>query len=215
MSFSDLVTILRPQDGLTIREIDSNTIEVFSSDKSIVVSVNEDKSSAWIISEEWLSRPEIIASKIVNKLGCSKRIHARKCEVRRLEKPVLDDFLSKNHINGSAGSKYKFGLYFNDELVAAVSFSTPRNFQDKRSAELVRYCVKCFYSIPGGLDKLLKHYIKTYPCDDIFTYVDLGWSNGQGFRNIGFKEEGTKEVKGREVLKLRKIIDRNSSHPHT
>lgn len=215
MSFSDLVNILRQREDLTIEEIDSQTIEVSSQNRSVSISTDRTKENSWIIVEEWLNRPEILASKAINRLGLSERIHARKCVVRRLDKPVLDDFLNKNHLNGSAGSKYKFGLFYDNELMAAVSFATPRMFNGKKSAELVRYCVKSFYSIPGGLDKLLKHYVKEYPCDDIFTYVDLGWSNGQGFRNIGFQEEGTKEVKGREVLKLRKTIDRSSSHPHT
>ncbi|WP_258541443.1 hypothetical protein [Parvicella tangerina] len=215
MSFSRLLELLAQHNELQVRQLSSSAFCVESNGKELVVSVENIQQKHWRIEEQWLKSPIILFSKILNKLGLSHRIHARKCEVHRIDKPTLETFLTQHHLYGVAGAKHKFGLFHDNELVALVSFATPRMIEGKLSAELVRYCVKSGYSIPGGLDKLLKHYTKIYPCDDIFTYVDLAWSSGIGFKKIGFQEEGTKIINKTKVLRLRLITDRNSSHPHT
>jgi hypothetical protein len=43
------------------------------------------------------------------------------------------------------------------------------------------------------LDKLLKHYISEFQPEDLMTSVDLEWSSGQAFRQLGFEEIGRTE----------------------
>ena len=215
MSLDKVVEYLQLKSELKVQRTEDR-IEVTNGEHSFVVGTKDDPSVDWVVEPSQVQEsPKIIASKLINRLGASQRIHARKCCIERIEKPVMEAFLLEHHINGSAGAKHKFGLIYEDELVALVSFATPRTIKGMRSAELVRFCVKSFYSIPGGLDKLLKHYSLTYPCDDIFTYVDAAWSSGDGFKRIGFQLEGIKEIGERKMMRLRKIIGKSSSHLHT
>jgi hypothetical protein len=216
MTLDPLVALLNQREGLTITVLSDHSIQVSSQQQELLLSTQTGQKNAWVIPEDWVHEtPQIVASKVINRLGLSQRIHARKCKEVRVDKPIMNAFLADHHLNGPAGAKHKFGLTYEDELVAIATFATPRILNGKKSAELVRFCIKSYCSIPGGLDKLLKHYQEQYPCDDIFTYVDLAWSSGAGFKNIGFQEEGVKEIAGKQMLRLRLTIDRNSSHPHT
>lgn len=216
MPFERISKYLIENFDVSIQKSTDQEIIISTFENSLILSTDDSSEDVWKVDRALLSKsPMIVASKVVNKLRLSKRIHARKCEVKRIDKPTMEVFLDEHHVNGIAGAKHKFGLFLEDELVGLVSFASPRTIDGQRSAELVRYCVKSFHKIPGGLDKLLKHYCMEYPCDDIFTYVDLGWSEGSGFKKIGFEEIGEKVINERLMLKLRKIIDRNSSHPHT
>lgn len=203
MTLTELVKLLKQNEKVTVQYVNQNVLEISGNKRVVKVTAVKGNPEAWYIREAWLCFPQVLASKIIYQLGLNKRIHARKCEVARLDKPTMEHFLENYHMHGVAGAKHKFGLYYKDDLIALVSFATPRKMKGRRSAELVRYCVKPYYAIPGGLDKLLNHYVCEYPCDDIFTYVDLAWSNGAGFKRIGFIKEGVKKIDEREVAKLR------------
>ncbi len=214
MSLEHLADLLEANEALKVTWIDTASLRIFGNDREVVITTDPSKQDAWVLDSKWLDHPEIVVSKLIHKLGLSNRIHARKCSVQRVDKSTMDQFLQEHHINGVAGAKHKFGLFYLGELVSLASFATPRVINEQKSGALVRFCVKSKCSISGGLDKLLQHYIKTYPCDDIFTYVDLSWSTGNGFKRLGFRAEGTKELNGKTMLRLRLVIDKSSSHPH-
>lgn len=183
-----------------------NLIILFGGEKRISISVTPDEQGDWILQQEWLQyKSTIVISKIVNRLGLSERLHARKCQVTRIDKTKAQQFLNKYHFHGASGSKYRLGLIHDDELVALATFSTPRLIESKKSAGLSRFCVKEFYSIPGGLDKLLKFYIRNFPCDNIFTFVDTDWSGGEGFKKVGFKE--VLDSEGDQMMRLRLTLN--------
>lgn len=75
-------------------------------------------------------------------------------------------------------------------LVAVATFSHPRTFLRKerphRSYELVRFCNLKNTTVVGGLDKLLKHFVREHQPDDLMTYVDLEWSTGYSYQKLGF-----------------------------
>ncbi len=149
----------------------------------------------FIIYEDWwLNNPEIIKSKIKSIFKISERVFARKCKIQKIDKPQADLFLNENHIYGSAKSKIKIGLFYNEELYAVATFAGQRQFHDgTRSVELLRYCSKNGYTVVGGLDKLLKAYIKEYKPNSIMTYVDLDWGVGNSFLKLGFELKEKKE----------------------
>lgn len=159
---------------------------------------NKIETNAFVIFEDWwIRKPEIVKSKIISTLKISKRIFARKCIVKKITKPVADAFLEENHIYGTTKSKVKYGLFYEDNLFAVVTFAGQRQFHDgSRSVELLRYCTKNGFAIVGGVDKLLQSYIKDYQPDAIMTYIDLDWGSGSSFVKLGFKK---KEIKS-EIL---------------
>ncbi|MCB9196001.1 MAG: hypothetical protein H6600_08610 [Flavobacteriales bacterium] len=207
MSFLVLSESLGRYQDLSIIDVSERTLILNFKGRIYRFSTDEVHDVDWVIFEDWLlERSDIILSKILNKLGLSKKIYARNCEVVKLTQPVADEFLKNNHVFGPAGTKVKIGLLHHSELVAVMTFAAPRKFGDLRSGELVRFCTKVNCSITGGLNKLLNYYLKNYPCDDIFTYIDSRWGSGEGFEKIGFVKEGEKILHGVKMYSYRKVI---------
>ncbi|NOZ35251.1 MAG: hypothetical protein GXO80_08135 [Chlorobi bacterium] len=143
----------------------------------------------YVYEDRWISKPEIIKSKIKSILQISNRIYARQCEVKKITKPEADIFLKGNHIYGTVNSKLKYGLFYQNELFAVAVFASQRKFRDgSRSGELLRFCTKNGYSVIGGLDKLLQAYIRAYKPDTLMTYIDLEWGRGDAFLKLGFEK---------------------------
>lgn len=116
-------------------------------------------------------------------------IYARKCEVQEISSIVSDEFTEVNHLQGKFRSKVNLGLFFSGELVAIMTFSTPR-YNKKYEYELIRFCNKLNTRVVGGASKLLKHFIKTYNPKSIISYANLRFSKGNMYEKLGFKKIG-------------------------
>ena len=86
-------------------------------------------------------------------------------------------FLDNNHIQGNVNAKFKLGLYYNDELVSLMTFGSLRKNLGNKSSdnqyELLRFCNKKGFSIPGGFSRMLSHYIKTESPEEIITFAEV------------------------------------------
>ena len=82
-------------------------------------------------------------------------------------------------------------------LVAVATFSNARKWikgdRTVRSYEWTRYASLPQARISGGMGRLLKHFIKEVRPDDIMTYADLEWSEGDVYMRLGFTPEGRKD----------------------
>lgn len=160
--------------------------------------INEQKKSVIKIvhlwEDQWIYHNDKIKSKIKSLLGVTERIHGRQTKLINLNNTQLMNFLKSHHLNVPIKGKYKYGLTFDEELVAVMSFSKARDMtrcgQIYKSFELLRFCNKLNYTVVGGFTKLLNHFIKELNPEDIMTYIDADWSNGQSLKSIGFKLEG-------------------------
>lgn len=110
-------------------------------------------------------------------------IYARKCCIKELD--TVSDFLNQNHIQGEDKSIIKLGLYYNDLLVAVMTFGKSR-FNKNYQYELIRYATLSGYRVIGGAGKLLKYFERTYNPDSIITYVDRRYSQGNMYLKLGF-----------------------------
>ena len=54
--------------------------------------------------------------------------------------------------------------------------------------ELLRYCTVANFNIIGGAGKLLKYFERNYNPSKIISYADRRWSQGNLYRQLGFKE---------------------------
>ena len=146
-----------------------------------------------IFENEWLAKQDIVKSRLRNLLGIyDKIVYARKCSVKDVTPLESMAFQELNHIQGGVCSKVNFGLYLDDELVSLMTFSKPR-FNKKYEWELVRFCNKCGYHVPGGASKLLKYFERTYHPKSIVSYADRRWSmdsNVTLYNVLGFKRIG-------------------------
>lgn len=135
--------------------------------------------------DEWLTKQPIVKSRIRSLVGASYKIPARKCTVQKIDFPR--EFLSTNHIQGAgAPTSCNYGLFFEGELVAVMTFAKPR-FSHICTTELVRYCSLLDVTVVGGAGKLLKAFVKDYPANSILSYSDKRWSAGGLYKTLGFE----------------------------
>lgn len=82
-------------------------------------------------------------------------------------------------------------------LIAVATFSNARkwnkNGKEIRSYEWTRYASLPDMRVSGGMGKLLKAFIEEVQPDDIMSYADLEWSEGNVYKTLGFKTEMPKD----------------------
>ncbi|WP_443947161.1 hypothetical protein ACJVDH_08630 [Pedobacter sp. AW1-32] len=144
----------------------------------------------------WATKRAQVIARIQSLLGFNTRLHGRKTKVARIDKPTADLFLDKHHLQGPVSSRYKFGLFLQEELVGVATFSALRKMKHSpnyTSAELIRFAIKSGFSVTGGLSKLLAHFKYVYHPNDIMSYADCDWSAGASYARLGFTLEGKLE----------------------
>ena len=144
-----------------------------------------------IFEDEWLEKTEIVKSMIKNQLGITgNRIFARKCQLKEIDTPAARKFLTENHLQGYCPSGVRIGLFYNDELVAVMTFGKSRHFigSGKYQIELLRYATKINTLVTGGASKMFKYYVRTYNPQSIVSYADRRWSDGHLYTTLGFEK---------------------------
>lgn len=139
-----------------------------------------------IFENEWEYKKDIVISRLKNLLGISSRIYARKCTIRELEVSEAKVFFNTNHIQGYTGASVKLGLYYQEELVASMTFGKSR-FSNTEEWELIRYANKLNFSVVGGASKLFKYFLRNYTPNSIISYSDKRWNTGNLYTQLGFK----------------------------
>lgn len=129
---------------------------------------------------------EIWKSVIINKFGLSKKIYARKTELRELKYCQIKEFLVENHIQGEIESSINYGLFYNNELVQVMTFAKPR-LNMNYDYELIRLCSKKFTSVVGGASKLFKHFVMQHSGANIISYANRRFSMGRIYKILGFE----------------------------
>ena len=163
----------------------------------------------------YVAKTDLVESRILVMLGKFTRLHARHCFVERIDKPVADNFLEANHLQGSVKAKFKYGLFLKPsyierflgsvvrentengiqslepKLIATATFSGGRTMKmgervGTRSFELIRFATMQDHVVVGGMNKLMKIFIEEHQPDDIMSYADRDWSDGRSYDKLGF-----------------------------
>jgi len=145
-----------------------------------------------IYEDDWLYKQNIVKSRILNILGKSNKIYARKCEIKEItDNNMVKDFLELNHIQGFVGSKIKIGLFYNEEIVSLMTFGSLRIPMGQKSSissfEMLRFCNKININVIGGASKLFKYFIEKYNPIEVISYADCSWSNGDLYKKLEFE----------------------------
>jgi len=142
-----------------------------------------------VFSNFWHNKKEIVKNTIKMKLKCFDQpsIYARKCSVKLINNKIAKEFLNKYHIQGYTPATVCLGLFYNESIVALMTFSKNRTGIGKinNNTELVRFASSG--SIVGAAGKLLAYYKKQYPNEIIVSYSDNEWSNGNLYKALGFQ----------------------------
>jgi hypothetical protein len=143
-----------------------------------------------IFEDEWVYKSDIVKSMIKNKLGLTEnKIFARKTIVKEIiDNKLVRDFLDKNHIQGYVKSKFKLGLFHENEMVSLMTFIKSRKSIaiQENSFELNRFCNKLNTNVIGGASKLFKYFIKNYQPKEVISFADRRYSNGGLYEILGF-----------------------------
>jgi hypothetical protein len=134
----------------------------------------------------WYQHKAIWKSIIVAKLGLTEKLMARKCKLRELTKAEAAVFFNENHLQGSVGCELAYGLFYDAELVAAMSFGKPR-FNKAYEWELLRYASKLNLSVLSGASRLLKRFIVEHAPKSIISYAKREHSQGKLYSVLGFR----------------------------
>jgi len=145
-----------------------------------------------VYQDDWMFKQDIIKSRILNLLGKSKKIYARKCEIREItDNKIIRDFLNQNHLQGFIGSQFKIGLFYQEELVSLMTFGFQRKSMGTKSIEgsyeMIRFCNKLNTNVIGGASRLFKYFIDHYSPNEVISYADRSWSSGDLYEKLGFK----------------------------
>ena len=133
------------------------------------------------------THPEAVLARVKYRLGhLNVVVGARKLSILEVDQTLEKEFLNKWHVQGYTPSKYCIGLWLNNELISLMSFGAPRYKQKDECMELIRFCSHGEYSVPGGANKLWKHWIKENPTIDIVSYSLIRWGEGRLYEKLGF-----------------------------
>lgn len=147
-----------------------------------------------IFGSEWTYSRTVIQAMLRNLLHKNEyRIYARNCTVRTIQSSAASQFLNENHRQGTAGAAVRYGLFYQDELVAVMTFGKMRNSigTDRTDLsdcwELVRFCTKLDTSVVGGASKLFKQFLRDYQPARVRSFSDRAHTRGDLYPQLGFK----------------------------
>jgi hypothetical protein len=82
-------------------------------------------------------------------------------------------------------SKWQYGLFYHDQLVAVMTFGKSRFGE---GIELLRFCNALNTNVVGGAGKLLARFRSDHPeIQKIVSYADRRWSAGNLYEKLGFE----------------------------
>jgi hypothetical protein len=127
-----------------------------------------------IFEDVWENNQDKIKNKIL--YACFKfqphKIYARQCNITELSFEESKKFFNATHIQGMGRSSVTYGLCYDNEIVAAMSFLR----QGDLLYEINRYSTSCH--VIGGFSKILSNFLKNRECNKLYTYADLEYSIG-------------------------------------
>lgn len=146
--------------------------------------------------DDWIHNKDTVKEKIRAVLGLREgTIYARKCSIARVFNSDVRSLYDVSHIQGHINSSHNYALFFEGDIVAAMSFKIYKDGY----AEMTRFAAKV--PVVGGFARLLSLAKKTLGVREIRTYAHLDYSHGDiyssnGFTNIGITPPNYWYVKG-------------------
>jgi hypothetical protein len=138
---------------------------------------------------EWHTpyKQKIWKSMIRASLGKTRKIFARKCDIKSITPKEEIIFLKENHMQGYVGgTTHRYGLFYKGVLKAVMTFGKARFNNDFADFELLRFATERKHTIVGGASKLLSYFQKEMNYPTILSYANKRWSMGKLYEALGF-----------------------------
>ena len=156
------------------------------------INQKENYKTIHIFEDEYYEKGDIIFKKLKHILKCNTekfpKIMGRKCKVREINKIESGDFLNKNHIQGFVAASIYLGAFYEDKLVAVMSFLE----EDKNMWNLNRFATDINYICQGIGGKLFQYFLKNYKYQEIKSFADRRWTTNENdnlYIKLGFKKD--------------------------
>jgi len=144
-----------------------------------------------IYEDEWLDKKEIFQNLIKNLINYSgHKLRIQQCVIKQITNKETDPFYEQYHYIGKARAKVHYGVFYQNQLIAAISFSKPTRQTSKYDYELTRMCSHPNYHIHGIWSKLLKLFISEYNPMSIVSFSDNRLFTGKVYEKMGFVFDG-------------------------
>ena len=128
-----------------------------------------------VFEDEYENHKDIVLSKIAHILNIKNknlpRIYGRKCKIKEVYSFQAEEFLNKFHIQGFVKSTVFIGAFYQDKLIAVMSFLNQKN-----NWELTRFASDINYICCGVGGKLFKYFTKHYNYYEIKSFADRRWT---------------------------------------
>lgn len=155
--------------------------------------LNKGYSLIHIFEDEFVNHKDIVLNKLKHILKLDNnlpRIMGRKCEIKEIYKNDAKIFLNKYHIQSYTASSVYIGAFYNNELIAVMSFK--KGNIGNPNWELTRFASNYNYICQGVGGKLFKYFIKHYNPSYVVSFADRRWtfnSKDNLYIKLGFELE--------------------------
>jgi len=112
-------------------------------------------------------------------------VGARKCQVAYIIAKDARLFVDKYHIQNFVAGTH-FGAFYNNELVAVMTFGYTRGTKRSRRFELKRFVALPHTSYPGLFSKMFKYAQKEMQFTEVVSFSDNCWFTGNLYQKSGF-----------------------------
>lgn len=147
-----------------------------------------------IFEDEYLNNKEAVLSRLASASNMvSRKIFARKCELKEITARQAAQFMVENHLQGKCGTLSRWGLFYKGELVQAMTLGhLTRAHAGKNCVELKRLASLKGVSVIGGASRLFKRaaeWSKNKEYSLIKSYCDMRWAKAGNtvYDTLGFK----------------------------
>jgi transcription elongation factor Elf1 len=159
------------------------------------VAHNEGLKLITIFEDEWDNKPNVVKNRLMYALGVHpNKLGARECSISTITTTQAKKFVNDHHLQGYTPSSVKLGLIKNHELMAVMTFSklsrSKSHTPTENSWELSRFCTHQDWSISGAASRLFKHFVKNYSPEQVISFADKRWGNGNVYNSLGFEFNG-------------------------
>jgi len=139
-----------------------------------------------IFEDEW--KTGRIKNTIVKSIGvdCSISTRPSKCLLKQINTIEANRFYDKFHYIGKCNPTNNYGAFFNDKLIACISFGRPTRQNSKFEYELLRMASDPICRIHGIWTKLLSVFIKDKSPFSIVSFSDNRLFSGDVYTKMGF-----------------------------
>lgn len=144
-----------------------------------------------IYDTEFIYNNDIVRNKIFHFLNVDddinkEKIYGRKCYIKEIDMTTAKDFLIKCHIQGFVSSTIYLGAYYNDSLIAVMSFKKGGIICN--GWDLNRFASDYSYICCGVGGKIFDYFIKHYNPQKVTSFADKRWGIQERnlYTQIGF-----------------------------